>query len=428
MSSNMKKEIRQDSINYVATVVEIKEVHAIEGADKIGVVYINGNPVITQKDLDVTKPVVYFTAGTQLSDGLCKVTNSYSSPEMNCDTTKKGFIDKTRRVKIIKLRSTYSNGMILPLDFFPKGLEVGDEFTSIDGVQYCQKYFVPIKTEATVGDNHKKKIKKMSRIIENQFQFHGNTSHLAKSIHLIKPDTVIEVSHKLHGTSQITSNTLTKRQLTFAEKLAKYFGCKIQDRENYVVYSSRNVIKNGSMDSGFYKEDVWKVVKEEIQDKLPKGVTVYGEIVGYTPSGQAIQKGYDYGCRSGEHKFLTYRMTSTNEDGFVLEWSPIQIKEFCDSRGMLFTDYLIYYGEARHFVPNLKESEDFGEQFLQHCIDKFTEKDCQFCVNKVPEEGIVVRIDSGEEYKAFKLKSQRFILGESKAQDNGETNMEDDGE
>ena len=421
----MKKEIREDSRNYVATIVKIKEILPIEGADKIGVTYINGNPVIVQKDLDTSKLFVYFTALTELSDDLCKRTNSYTKSEMNNDVTKRGFIEPNRRVKIIKLKGVYSNGMILPISFFPQGLQEGDEFNSIDGVEYCRKFIIHPTVDSVKGVKKDKAKKQESRLIEGQFQFHINTSHLAKNLHQIKPNTVIEVSEKLHGSSIIISNILTKRKLTFKDKVAKYFGAEVKETEYDIIYSSRKVIKNSAKESGYYNEDIWKVVKDDVGHLIPKGVTLYGEIIGYTKSGQAIQKKYDYGCKNAEHKFVVYRITTTNEDGVVLEWSPIQIEEFCDKRGLLFSEYFIFYGRAKHLI-GYDDERDFGEKFLQFCIENYTEMDCSFCYNKVPREGVVVRFDSGEEYKAFKLKSQRFILGENKAQEEGETNMEDE--
>lgn len=424
----MKLTIEKGSENYVATVVKIKEINPIEGADKIGLAYINGNPVIVSKDLNLDEPVVYFTALTELSDDLCKRGNLYTSPEMNKDSSKRGFIEKSRRVKIIKLRGEYSNGMILPLNLFPHGLKEGDEFNTIDNVNFCKKYVVTTDVKSTAEPNSKqKKAKKQeSRLIDGQFQFHIDTSHLAKNLHKIKPDTYIEVSEKLHGSSIIIANVLTKRELSIKDKIAKLFGVKVDEKVYDIIYSSRKVIKNSANKLGYYNEDIWKDIKDEISDKIPNGVTLYGEIIGYTKSGKAIQKKYDYGCKNNEHKFVVYRITTTSPEGDVLEWSPIQIKEFCDKRGLLFSDYLIFYGKAKDLI-NYYDSIDFGDKFFQFCKDNYTEMDCDLCTNKVPREGVVVRVDSGVDYKAFKLKSQRFILGENKAQESGETNMEDNG-
>ena len=36
---------------------------------------------------------------------------------------------------------------------------------------------------------------------------------------------------------------------------------------------------------------------DKIGPKLKNGYTVYGEVVGFTPTGSPIQRGYDYGCK-----------------------------------------------------------------------------------------------------------------------------------
>ena len=46
----MKLTIKTGSENYVASVVKIKEILPIEGADKIGKVIVNGNVVVTSKE------------------------------------------------------------------------------------------------------------------------------------------------------------------------------------------------------------------------------------------------------------------------------------------------------------------------------------------------------------------------------------------
>jgi hypothetical protein len=50
------------------------------------------------------------------------------------------------------------------------------------------------------------------------------------------------------------------------------------------------------------------------------------------------------------------------------------------------------------------------------------------CTDNVPEEGIILRIEHLESYEAYKLKSKRFLLAESDAQEKEETNLEDNQE
>ena len=432
----MKLTIKTGSENYVASVVKIKEILPIEGADKIGRVVVNGNVVVTSKDTDISKPLVYFTALSQLSDDLCRRGNLYTSSEMNEDNTKKGFIEKSRRVKAIKLRGVISNGLLLPLDLFPQGLKVGDEFTHIDGVEYVIKYKAPItQTDPlTKRDTERNnKIKRFNRMIEGQFSFHDRTSHLVKNLHRLTPNTVVSITDKLHGCNGVIGNVLVKKESTLKERIAKFFGINVHDTYYDVIYSSRSVIKNSTVNKekggGFYGEDVWRDVKEDLEGLLPKGIAVYGEIYGYTKSGKSIQKKYDYGCKQGEYKFMVYRITQTNVDGYTTEFTPTQIKTFCDEKGLKHSEYIKFFGELSTFLP-MKEREDleiWRIRLYDYLKELYTEKDCSLCVNKVPEEGIVLRIEDGKnEYNAFKLKSQRFILGEVAEQDKGETNLEDE--
>ena len=47
------------------------------------------------------------------------------------------------------------------------------------------------------------------------------------------------------------------------------------------------------------------------------------------------------------------------------------------------------------------------------------------CTNKVPEEGIILRVERLEQYEAYKLKSKRFLLMESEEQEKEVSNIED---
>lgn len=47
------------------------------------------------------------------------------------------------------------------------------------------------------------------------------------------------------------------------------------------------------------------------------------------------------------------------------------------------------------------------------------------CINKVPEEGVVVRIE-GNDFEAYKAKSERFYARETAQLDKGELNIEDE--
>src|SRR5690606_4958392 len=98
-----------------------------------------------------------------------------------------------------------------------------------------------------------------SRMIANQFNFHFDTSHLMKNIHKIKPDDLISISDKHHGTSLIVSKCLVKKKLNLFESLLKKIKVNVVDTNYDYIYASRRVIKNGEFPGSkhYYKEDIW---------------------------------------------------------------------------------------------------------------------------------------------------------------------------
>ena len=155
---------------------------------------------------------------------------------------------------------------------------------------------------------------------------------------------------------------------------------------------------------------------------------MYYEIVGYLPSGRMIQKDYDYGCEPTKHAIYIYRITSTNVDGKVIEFSAKQVQDFCKKNGLNAVPEL-YYGYAKDLgkhsnLLHLDKPWD-SDKFLSLIKAKYNEKDCYMCVNTVPEEGVVVRIE-GNDFEAYKAKSERFYARETEQLDKGELNIEDE--
>lgn len=438
----MRLEVKENSKNYACSVVEIKNLFPIEGADNVLRTVVNGNNVVVPKTTEVGSKMLYFVSGTKLSAEYCKVNNLYDKEENNLDTTKRGFVSfKSRRIKCLRLRGVISDGMLMPLSSLLPFLEqssinylkVGDEFTDIElnGRVYniCEKYIVPIRNS---GENNKKgkQSVKISRLVDSQFYLHGDTSNLRKNMDKINPDDIIGIHYKKHGTSFVVGNVQVKRFLSWFEKLVKRFGVKVEETMYDIVYSSRKIIKNGYLNptsgEGFYGEDIWGVVAKEIEHLIPKNWTLYGEILGYTESGSAIQGKYDYGCKVGEHKVYIYKISVVNTDGNVIFLTDRQIEEYCEKVGLLYKDTFIYYGTIRNYMDMyFIEGDNWREEVLKTLEKNYNEKDCYMCTTKVPEEGIIVRVEKLEQYEAYKLKSKRFLLMESEEQEKEVSNIED---
>lgn len=87
----------------------------------------------------------------------------------------------------------------------------------------------------------------------------------------------------------------------------------------------------------------------------------------------------------------------------------------------------MYYGLAKDYLDveySTKESEIFREDFLEKLIEQYLEKDCWMCKDKIPGEGVCIRVDKLDIFDVYKLKSFRFLERETKLLDEGEVDIE----
>ena len=426
---------KPENPNYSAIVVEIKTIIPLENCTNVQGAIIMGNQVVVSKDVKVGDIGLYFPLECQLSKEYLTNNNLYDKPELNIDNTKKGYFNEKGRVRCQRFRGHKSEGLFMPkesLNFCLKVgdiLNIGDCFDELNEIPICSKYIV--KTNRTPGQPGSKKSKSTkkyeSKLVENQFRFHVDTSMLYRNVHRIEPNSLISCTYKMHGTSHISSYILCKKKLNWFEKLLIKLGVSIKTEEYDYVYSSRKVIKNNELNpiaQHYYSEDIWGIVHKELEPFLQKGLSIYCEIVGFLPNGGSIQKDYDYGCEPTKHAIYIYRITSTNVDGKVIEFSAKQVQDFCKKNGLNAVPEL-YYGYAKEFSDERMTKENWEIKFLDTIKQKYNEKDCFTCSTPQPEEGVVIRIE-GNDFEAYKAKSERFYARETAQLDKGESNIEDE--
>lgn len=422
--------------NYCATVVEISKLTELDNCDNLVMADIYGNSVLVSTSVKVGDVGLYFPPETQLSTSYAASNNLFKDSAKNTDKST-GYLQDNRRVRCIKIRGHYSDGLFMPLTSVSfacdvKELSMGDEFDSLGGISICNKYAIAKKnTKEAKPKKHRKHVTN-DKLLKGQFRFHEDTLMLYKYIDTIKPDDHIHISYKLHGTSCISSNILCKKKLRWYEKVLKKIWVNVVDTEYDHIYSSRRVIKNACVDfdkNSYYGEDIWKMAHEFMKAKLPKGMTAYYEIVGYLPSGKFIQDGYDYGCKPYSFDIYVYRLTQTNVDGVVYEFPAKHVKYWCDNNGVNPVPEL-YHGSVKEFFRKETGRELSPEQepswrsvLLESIKSRYNEKDCYMCSGKLPEEGCVIRVDS-DELVAFKCKSKRFHERETKMLDKGNDDIE----
>lgn len=456
------------NLNYAARLVRIEEFfeHPNPKCERLKCCKVGGFTIAVSKD---TQPgvFVYFPTECAINGEYLSKNNLYRDSNKNVDHTQKGFFEDNGRVKAIKLQGFPSEGLLMPLsslETIAKNpidevifIEIGKDFDTFEDTLLCKKY-IPKNTRTPGQPNGGKVTKKLKkhiqRILPEQFRFHYDTTLIKKCPFVIKPDSLISITEKVHGTSAISSYVLCKNEYNkrskFGVKLVNFwyklsrnpFTHRLSESSYADIYSSRSVIKdpeyNPEVGEGWYGkgDDIMrKMAHDKVMEKLSKGMTAYYEIIGYTADGKCIQKNYDYGFTpaTGEEVYTLgkhfdiqiYRLTYTNPDGEVFEFSARQVQQWCE-RNELTPVKEYYYGYAKDLYPDLDLTNHWNDNFITRLAnDKnfYMEELSPTCANKVPHEGVVIKIENFLS-QAFKLKCNRFLEGETKALDAGEADLE----
>ena len=435
---------------YVTT---LKDVRPHPNADRLVLATCFVNTVCVAKDKYTEGEIgVYFPVDLQLSMEFCEK-NGLLAVYENGINISGGYMDPSKRnVKAIKLRGEQSDGLFLPLACLEytgvdmDTLNIGDTITTVNGHEICRKYIPRGKHHATAAGGAGKRAKrKAKRSIAPVFYEHIDTEQLAYNLHMFKSGDLIEITRKLHGTSARTSHT----------KVLKGFKRNLLDiilrREGTPIYDwgtvsgTRRTVLD-TFDGGFYGSNEFRKPYHDFFDgKLLKGETVYYEIVGFTHDGGPIMgvcnnkklndkefvkkygetTTFSYGCAPHpvpamvkapemeevspaipQSDIYVYRMTMTNEDGEVVEYTPDQMRHRCMYMGVK-TVPVHWYG----FIPENPGSHDDPTISAGEWVLKKAE---QFYDGEEPidpthiREGVVVRVINRPTFTAYKHKNFQF--------------------
>lgn len=515
------KSFRQE---YSATIIRIEELKDIENSDNLKQVIVDGFSVVVNKN-DVHKGdyMVYCRNETELNSTFLSVNNMYEMGERERNANYKevqkliddgqqdkakalvGYFNKNGRVKMIRLRGCPSMGVLMRWQSFVnwnpklKDIKLSDyvkydthgnfipfDFDTIDNQLFIKAYIPRTNySRHPTGSGNRKRASKFDRMIEGQFEFHYDTNQLNSNMWKLTPDTIVDLSVKVHGTSIVLGNILVK-QPTLLNKIKDFINKRIDRKiriierkiaklqkdsevpiyesrlerklaklnnrkftnfatEYYNIYSSRTVIKNRyinrQVSAGDYSSDIWGEYNELLKGKIPHDITIYGEIVGYlTGSDRMIQKGYDYGCEKGTNKLMIYRVSKhgvdINGNDCRTEYEISDVIDFINqllinypslsSHIMPFTH--LWHGTLSKLYPNVAVDNHWNANILEAMKNDKTslgmELDEPLCNNKVPREGICVRIVDDPVRECFKLKSLKFLGKEAKEIDQGNVDIE----
>jgi len=417
-------------MNNCATIVKIDNLRKHENADKLQMTTIFGNQVVVGLDVNVGDIGIYFETNLQLSKEYCEYNNLIRNVVDGVNIG--GMFDENRKVRTQKLRGEKSDGFYMPLsslnfiENLPK-LELNFEFTSINGIEICRKYVSPNQKISGGNANKPQKAKFEVPMLVR----HNDTSHFGKNKHLIKPNSKLVITEKLHGTSGAIGNVLVK--LEPKNKLMKwiYKVLGVEKNEYQYVQRTRNVVLNTTQkrDTAYHSDSIREYAMSLMKDKLHKNEVVYFEIVGFEgekyimPSGSNDKLGKDfmkvygkntefrYGCLPKECKVYVYRIAMSNPDGNQIDYTYSDMAKRCSELGLNVVPLLkeIYVTDVDATIQEIEDLTS-GSSTLDNHI----------------REGIVVRFDDNTKDMLFlKNKSFEFKVIEGLISD-VQSNIEDE--
>lgn len=407
--------------NYAATVVRLPKLLALEGADNLVGAPLYGFQAIVSKDHTVGELGIVFPAECQLADAYCKENDLYRHTEQNKNPEAKGYLEDNRRVRAIKLRGHRSDCLFMPVSSLAytgapvEDLKEGDTFDKLGDHEICCKYVVKTKGG---GRQQQAQVKKFNRVDPRLFPEHLDTENYWRNSHLIPQDQWVYLTQKVHGTSWRGSRSLVLRKLSWRDKIARKLGVKVETQEWDAVAGSRKVIKdpNNPDQNHFYESDIWTDYLGRVESLIPEGFIIYGEIIGYTPEGGAIQQNYTYNQLPGTSELYVYRVAMVNAKGVVVDLSWPQVRQFCYERDLKHVPDL-WEGPHSAFVPEEWIDRRLNDEYL-HALPIGDDK-------KLVDEGVCVRAD-GLKPVILKAKSPIFLAHETKLLDKEVLDIEAD--
>ena len=460
-------------------IVEVKDLRPHNNADKLQLATFFGETVIVGLDTKIGDIGIYFPCDLQLSEEYCDVNDLCRKRADGTDG--KGYLERDKRnIKAISLRGEKSYGLYAPLTSLePFGditqFRVGDTIDVFNGHEICKKY-IPRSNIRKEHYSEGNKTRKHKVPVAPLFAEHADTEQLAYNLDAFRCGDEIEITLKMHGTSQRTGylpifkgykDSLPRRiinKICMGLKVGKSWGTNgrkafydsLKHGEpiydwGYISGTRRTILEN--FEGGFYGSNAFREQHSKFfEGKLWKGETVYYEVVGFTDDGTPIMgKGkvpkeaqsqygtemiFHYGRSEGSDIYV-YRMTMTNEDGDVVEYTPDFMRYRCEQMGaktvpVLWRGTIPYtMDDIESPIPGhrivLKEGESAGE-WIKKVAEQYYDGPDPIGKTHV-REGVVVRILNRPKFCAYKHKNFLFkqisgIISEAIA-DNNETISDD---
>ena len=438
---------------YNAYITTLTNMRKHPNADRLLLADVFGNTVCVSTDYAEGEIGVYFPTDGQLSVEFAEQNNLLRKKDENGNNIG-GYMDPDKRnVTAIRLRGEKSDGLFLPLSCLAytgidlDTLTVGYVINGVvNGHDICTKYIPKTDIHSFQGSTGNKTRKKKAPTAP-LFAEHADTEQLAYNLSAFKAGDEIEITLKMHGTSQRTGYlpVLQGYKRSLWDRICRRDGTPIY-AYGYVSGTRRVVLD--SYDGGFYGDNAFRETHSKtFEGKLMKGETVYYEVVGFTNTGAPIMTSasnaklqdkefikqygketvFSYGCypiadeilyekeEDGFYSFkkpkpqsdiYVYRMTMTNGDGFVVEYTPDFMRYRCEQMGVK-TVPVLWRGSIPEHPGSHDDPTISAGEWIKNVAERFYDGPDPVGKTHV-REGVVVRLLNRPKFAAYKHKNFSF--------------------
>ena len=432
-------------MSYNAYVCKIKNLRKHPNADRLMLGECFGNTVCVDTSYEVDELGIYFPTDGQVSPEFAEYNNLLRKKDENGKSIG-GYMDPMKRnITTIRLRGEKSDGLFLHLSCVSytgvllNELTEGFAFTTLNGHEICKKY-IPMRQNRQGHVSEGNHVRKKKAPIAPLFIEHADTEQLAYNLDAFKPNDLIEITLKMHGTSQRTGYLpmLKGYKRTLLDRIMRRDGTPIYEY-GYVSGTRRTVLND--WEGGFYGSNMFRKKHADFfEGKLHKGEEVYYEVVGFTDEGMPIMSSasnkklndkdflkkygetttFSYGCSctgyctygDGSHDelpksdFYVYRMTMTNEDGDIVEYTPDFMRYRCEQMGCKCVPMLWKGFIPEHPGATYDNTISAGE-WIKNIAEQYYDGPDPIGKTHV-REGVVIRILNRPKFCAYKHKNFAF--------------------
>ena len=429
-------------------VVKVEKLRPHGNADRLQIATFFGNDTCVGLNTVLGEIGIYFPVDLQLSGEYCAENHLCRKKADGSPDT--GYMDPDKRnVTAIRLRGERSDGLYMPLSSLEftgvnmDDLNVGDTIDIVNGVEICRKYIPRGNKRRGGGQSDGNRTRKKKVPVAPLFAEHADTEQLAYNLAAFKPGDQVEVTLKMHGTSQRTGYlpTLKGYKKNILDYILRREGTPIYDW-GYVTGTRRTVLEN--YEGGYYGDNEFREQHSKLfEGKLHKGETVYYEVCAFTTNGTPIMSSgkvpkeaqnqygetmvFSYGCEPTGKKVLygqdedgmfsieeeapqsvmyVYRMTLTTEEGYTIDYTPDYMRYRCEQIGVNAVP--VFWAGYIPEHPGSKDDDTItAGEWVKNKAEQYYDGPDPIGKTHV-REGVVVRIINRPKFCAYKHKNFLF--------------------